>query len=103
VDDPNNLDEPCRALVGFLFKRRCGRLSRVGCAYCNGVALDSETNLWDPVRDPFFTDRMLYPDFQNYTWWTSDNPTAVDFVDADGATLLNDDDDFDFEKDLEAS
>lgn len=62
---------------------------------------------WDAEGDPYFADKLFYPGFSNYGWWTTSNrPGALrqDFSDADGALLMNDDDDdLDFEDRLDVS
>ncbi len=104
MQDETDLESGCPQLVGFLFKRRCGRKDRTDCPYCKGVAPAAGADFWAPERDPYFADRSLYPNYQKYDWWVSDQTGSVDFFDADGVTLLNDDDsDFDFELDPEAS
>lgn len=109
-DEVNTLSElmsPCPLIVGFLFKRKCGRLTRIGCTYCKGEELPEGQDTWDSEADPYFADRLHFPGFSNYGWWASSNrhrTLANDFSDADGAILMNDDDDdLDFEDRLDVS
>ncbi len=85
---------PCRYKVGFLFKRVCGRLTRVGCKYCNGQALPTGSSLQDPNYDPYFRDRALYYNNNYYS--------SSDFTDYD-ASRLSSEKDTDYESDLDAS
>ncbi len=87
----NNLE--CDRMVGFLFKRRCGRTDRTNCPDCN----ESDNN------DPYFYEYSYYETYGNYRsgYWGSDyyhNPDRyhydpstgnVDFTDADSISLEN--------------
>jgi len=95
---------PCRVMVGFLFKRMCGRTNRIGCQYCKGQVIPADTNVWDPSYDPYYMDRIQYPRYGNYDsqWHSSFNITHRDFTDAD-ANTLHQERDTDYEHDLDAS
>ena len=89
----------CDRRIGFLFPRRCGRLSPTGCPHCQGGRRSEE---------PYFTynrERNFYPDYGDYTtvsWGNRGYADAeVDFTEADAASLelLGDD----FEQDMGAS
>lgn len=88
-------DLPCKFKVGFLIKRVCGRMSRLGCQYCKGVALEPGTALNGPQYDPYFHDRSMYYNDYYYT-------NRHDFTDYD-ARGLSSEKDTDFETDLDAS
>lgn len=94
---------PCKVMVGFLFKRRCGRLNRVGCPYCKGQVLPGNTDTWQPDRDPYFMDRSMYPGYGTYDRsWSNSYIGTDDFTDYDGQSLVAEED-TDYERDLEAS
>ncbi|MEL6383269.1 MAG: hypothetical protein AAFQ89_12625, partial [Cyanobacteria bacterium J06626_18] len=89
----------CDRRIGFLFPRRCGRLSSAGCPHCDDGRV---------AEEPYFTyshERSLYPDYGNYaalSWGNRGYSDAdVDFTEADAASLelLGDD----FEQDMGAS
>ena len=91
--------EGCERRVGFLFPRRCGRLSPAGCSHCDNGRIPDE---------PYFywaEERSLYPNYGNYAargWGHRAYPGAeVDFTEADAASLerLGED----FEQDMGAS
>lgn len=107
--EPFGPDGTCDRMVGFLFKRRCGRTTTEGCPHCrNGqVAAD---------HDPYFYDYNLYPGYGYYGhghwghsyyshrdryFYNADN-RSVDFTEADAAALEAETD-TDYEMDLEAS
>lgn len=90
MPDHNSL--PCRYKVGFLFKRICGRVSRVGCNFCQGMARDP--NL-DEDYDPYFNDRRIYN--RNSSYYRS-----YDFTDYD-AYNFESESDTNYENDLDAS
>lgn len=95
----NNLE--CDRMVGFLFKRRCGRTDRTNCPNCN----ESTEN-----NDSYFYEYSYYETYGDYRfrYWGSDyyhnrdryrydpNTGNVDFTDADGISLENERD-VDFE------
>ena len=85
---------PCRYKVGFLFKRVCGRVSREGCKFCKGVAMDPDRRANDPTYDPYFHDRALYYDDPRYY-----NSSFTDY-DARGLATERD---TDYETDMDAS
>lgn len=88
----------CDRMVGFLFKRRCGRTDRTNCPYCN---------------ESYTEDYAYYPDYGSYRYgWGSNyyrennysyNETNnVDFTEAD-AISLEDERNTDFETNMGAS
>lgn len=84
----------CDRMVGFLFKRRCGRTDRTGCPDCDQTYED---------------DYAYYPRYGSYrSGWGSDyyhdeyRTSNVDFTDADSVSL-EDERDADFERDMGAS
>ena len=96
----------CDRMVGFLFSRRCGRTSKVGCPDCGG---NYENN------EPYFSDRSYYSGYGRYDrgYWGNDyynrdhygNNTEtnnVDFTESDNAALESEVDG-DFEQDMGAS
>lgn len=113
---PSSLGETwtCDRMVGFLFPRRCGRTSRIGCEYCNSGS----------VNDPYFYERSYYSGYGRYDRgnWGSDyyeerdrysynsetgdvdfaSTGSVDFTDADNISLETEAD-TDFEHDMGAS
>ncbi|MBD0268522.1 MAG: hypothetical protein ICV77_09540 [Cyanobacteria bacterium Co-bin8] len=99
--------EGCDRKVGFLFKRRCGRTSRVDCPYCNGGQSSS-----DPY---FYEEYSAYPDYGIYNrgYWGHDyyayryssgsyNRGQADFTEADAAAFESEAD-RDYERDMGAS
>jgi hypothetical protein len=100
--------QECDRMVGFLFKRRCGRTSNVGCTYCNG----GQNN------DPYFTERSYYRGYGTYSgssWGhihyserhnnqstSSSDSSDVDFTEAD-SSAFGGEADTDFEQDMGAS
>ena len=101
----NTADQGCDRMVGFLFKRRCGRTQSQGCSYCRGGVSD---------QDPYLSDRSYYPGYGEYDDWRRtyyyQNDSAlynrgtneVDFTDSDAATF-EDESDRDFEQNFGAS
>lgn len=97
----------CDRLVGFLFRRRCDRTSRIGCPYCGGNVDNAPY---------FYQEHSYYPGYGNYDsgYWGSEyyyerdhysyNPETgnVDFTEADNASLEMAADE-DFELDMGAS
>jgi hypothetical protein len=84
----------CDRMVGFLFKRRCGRTDKTGCPDCDQTYED---------------DYAYYPRYSSYrSGWGSDyyhdeyETSNVDFTDADSVSL-EDDRDADFESNMGAS
>lgn len=90
-DLPDSL--PCKYKVGFLFKRICGRLSRLGCTYCQGQPIREDQLVGGAGYDPYFRDRSLY---------YSDHHYYHDFTDYDARSLAHERD-TDYENDLDAS
>lgn len=88
----------CDRMVGFLFKRRCGRTDRTNCPYCN---------------ESYTEDYAYYPDYGSYRYgWGSNSyrennysyneTNNVDFTEAD-AISLEDERNTDFETNMGAS
>jgi hypothetical protein len=84
----------CDRMVGFLFKRRCGRTDRTGCPDCDQT---------------YENDYAYYPRYGSYqSGWGSDyyhdeyETSNVDFTDADSVSLENERD-ADFEHNMGAS
>ncbi|GBE91193.1 FHA domain-containing protein [Nostoc cycadae] len=89
----------CDRMVGFLFKRRCGRTDNTNCPDCNAFYDD---------------DYAYYPEYGSYRYWGSsyyhdrdnysyDPETGnVDFTEADAVSLANERDS-DFETNMGAS
>ncbi|MBD2448391.1 FHA domain-containing protein [Nostoc sp. FACHB-152] len=89
----------CDRMVGFLFKRRCGRTDRTNCPFCN---------------ESYTEDYAYYPNYGSYrdSWGSSyyrettysyESETGnVDFTDADGNSL-EDERNTDFETNMGAS
>ena len=84
----------CDRMVGFLFKRRCGRTDNTNCPDCN---------------QSYDHDYDYYPSYGSYRssyWDRSYNYQSynrnVDFTEADGVSLENESD-ADFESDMGAS
>jgi hypothetical protein len=91
----------CDRMVGFLFKRRCGRTDRTDCPYCN---------------ESYEEDYAYYSGYGNYRsgYWGSDyyyerdrysydpNTGNVDFTEADAMSFENEND-ADFESNMGAS
>ena len=83
-NDPND-DLPCKAQIGFLFKRTCGRMDRSGCDFCKGRPISRRTNTWERQYDPYYNDRSYYYGYGNYSsgHWGSGYYDRHDFTDAD--------------------
>ncbi|MBD2387321.1 FHA domain-containing protein [Cylindrospermum sp. FACHB-282] len=82
----------CDRMIGFLFKRRCGRTDTTDCPHCN---------------QSYETDYAYYSDYGDYRsgYWGSDyynQRRNIDFTEADGASL-EDESDTDFERNMGAS
>lgn len=60
----------CDRLVGFLFRRRCDRSSRIGCPYCGGNVDNAPY---------FYQDHSYYPGYGNYNsgYWGSNTITSA--------------------------
>ncbi len=98
----------CNRMVGFLFRRRCDRTSRIGCPYCGSSEVDNAPY--------FYQEYSYYPGYGNYdsgSWGYeyyyerdrySYNPETgnVDFTEADNPSLEMEADE-DFELDMGAS
>jgi hypothetical protein len=89
----------CTKVVGFLFPHPCGRVSSVGCPYCDYQP--NKTNYFNDPNHPYQADRNLYPGFGvfSYAGKTVDLAT-IQFTDADGLSLGTTSE---FEQDLGAS
>lgn len=97
----------CDRMVGFLFKRRCGRTSQIGCPYCHGGHVN---------EDPYFYERSYYSGYGSYqhgywgstyyanrdTYYYNTETRSVDFTDADSASFERELD-TDYERDMGAS
>jgi hypothetical protein len=97
----------CDRKVGFLFPRRCGRTTTVGCPYCNSGQVNN---------DPYFYERSYYSGYGTYHsgYWGSSyyenrdsysynaETRNIDFTDADSASFEREAD-TDFEQDMGAS
>lgn len=96
-------DLPCQAQIGFLFKRTCGRMTRVGCPYCKGQPLPKSSDTWNSDYDPYFNQRSMYKGYGNYSSgsWGS-NYHRYNFTDADSNAVRHERN-ANFEKDLDAS
>lgn len=95
----------CNRQVGFLFKRRCGRIDPTGCWYCNS-------------ENPYHQDYAYYPGFGRYDSWGWQAYTnrhlyfydsekgEVDFTEGDAEALseeAGEESDEAFEEEVEAS
>ncbi len=103
-----NAKTGCDRQVGFLFKRRCGRLTPTGCPYCR------QNNSHD--YDPYEADYFYYEHYGDYTvgHWGSDyyaerdryyynrDAGRMDFTEADAASFEEEFDN-DYEMDMGAS
>ena len=101
-DNPDDL--PCKVQIGFLFKRTCGRISRVGCQYCKGQAIPRNSNTWTQEDDPYFYDRNYYLGYGNYGggWGSQSWSDRNDFTQGDSKSVQSAQD-ADFERDLGGS
>lgn len=111
---PPGDDLPCKVKVGFLFKRTCGRMDRVGCEVCHGQPIPVNAMTTNRDYDPYWHDRSMYNDYGRYdrNYWYSDrystlndpnyNNNQQQFTDADSAAVGNNMDS-DFEQRLDAS
>lgn len=83
-------------------------MDRTGCSYCKGRPIANDTDLWNQYDDPYFRDRMLYPQYGRYgqgSWgygYVSGDYSSTDFTDAD-ATSFDMESNTDYEQDLDAS
>jgi pSer/pThr/pTyr-binding forkhead associated (FHA) protein len=94
-------DALCDRMVGFLFKRRCGRTDKTGCPHCN---------------ESYEEDYAYYGDYGNYSsgnwghnyyedrdrYYYDPETGNVDFTEADSISLENESD-ADFERNMGAS
>lgn len=93
-------ESECNKIIGFLFPHRCGRISSIGCPYCD--ERPQRPTYFDDPQHPFRVDRAVYPNFGRYILQGQDiDIAAIDFTDADGMAL--DSPDIEFERDLGAS
>lgn len=104
---PANEDKTqgCNRMIGFLFKRRCGRLDPTGCPYCQGE---------QTAQNQDFAEYAYYPNYGRYNDWgynyylhrheySYNRETGnVDFTEADAAALESELD-TDYEQDMGAS
>jgi hypothetical protein len=99
----NLIDETgCDRMVGFLFKRRCGRTESINCPYCQGHTSD---------RDPYADDYAYYRGFGSYdswgrqyylnrdTYYYDSTTDSVAFTEADGVAF-EEEMDSDFERNM---
>ncbi|MBD2353851.1 FHA domain-containing protein [Tolypothrix sp. FACHB-123] len=90
----------CDRMVGFLFKRRCGRTDRTGCPDCNQTYEDDYAYYSEYGNYRSGWGRDYYEDRDRYSY---DPETGnVDFTEAD-AVSLETEQDADFESDMGAS
>jgi hypothetical protein len=94
-------DALCDRMVGFLFKRRCGRTDKTGCPHCN---------------ESYENDYAYYSEYGNYgsgnwghnyyqdrdRYYYDPEIGNVDFTEADSISLENESD-ADFERNMGAS
>jgi pSer/pThr/pTyr-binding forkhead associated (FHA) protein len=94
-------DALCDRMVGFLFKRRCGRTDKTGCPHCN---------------ESYENDYAYYGEYGNYSsgnwghnyyqdrdrYYYDPETGNVDFTEADSVSLENESD-ADFERNMGAS
>jgi hypothetical protein len=86
----------CDRRVGFLFPRRCGRLTTKGCPHCQDGQMQEEPYFYYP-------EHAYYTNYGSYGGWDGGygSTTGIDFTDADAASLATSD--VDFEQDMGAS
>ncbi|MBD2167596.1 FHA domain-containing protein [Calothrix membranacea FACHB-236] len=90
----------CDRMVGFLFKRRCGRTDRTGCSYCEQSYEDDYAYYSEYGNYRSGWGRDYYDDRDRYSY---DPETGdVDFTEAD-AVSLEAQRDAEFETDMGAS
>lgn len=90
----------CDRMVGFLFKRRCGRTDRTGCPYCEQSYEDDYAYYSEYGNYRSGWGRDYYDDRDRYSY---DPETGdVDFTEAD-AVSLEAQSDAEFETDMGAS
>ncbi len=88
-------------MVGFLFKRRCGRTDTTGCPHCNPTYEEDYAYYsgYGEYRSGYWGDRYYY----NRDRYDYDPETGnIDFTEADTASL-EDENDTDFETNMGAS
>ncbi|BAY13917.1 FHA domain-containing protein [Calothrix sp. NIES-2098] len=90
----------CDRMIGFLFKRRCGRTDRIGCPDCNQTYEDDYAFYSDYGNYRSGWGRDYYDERDRYSY---DRETGnVDFTEADSVSL-EDERDADFESNMGAS
>lgn len=91
----------CDRMVGFLFKRRCGRTDTTDCQYCNQLYDDDYAYYpnYGYYRSGYWGS-SYYDQRDNYSY--DPNTGNVDFTDADAMSLENEQD-TDFERNMGAS
>ncbi|MDZ8054898.1 MAG: FHA domain-containing protein [Aulosira sp. ZfuVER01] len=90
----------CDRMVGFLFKRRCGRTDRTGCPDCNQTYENDYAFYSDYGHYRSGWGRDYYDERDRYSY---DSETGnVDFTEADSVSL-EDERDGDFERNMGAS
>lgn len=106
MQQPSDPDDnlPCKAQIGFLFKRTCGRMDRTGCQFCKGRPLSGRTDTWTRDTDPYYYDRSMYQGYGNYSsghWGYGyyNDWDRHDFTDADSCSLMAEHD-TDFKQDM---
>ncbi len=98
-------DGGCDRMVGFLFKRRCGRTNTTDCSYCRGGRVTQDPS-WDEYS--YYGGYGRYDDWGSYYYSRRDyyyynrETGNVDFTEADSEAFENEMD-TDFEQDLGAS
>lgn len=98
-------DEGCDRIVGFLFKRRCGRTDPTGCPHCQSGQINE-----DPYRNEYsyYSDYGRYEGWGSYYYYRRDyyfynrETHEVDFTDADSEAFERESE-TDFEVDFGAS
>jgi FHA domain len=107
ITSEGNSESICEEMIGFLFKRRCGRTDRTNCGYCQNNT-STNTN--------YYEEYSYYEGYGNYQrgYWGNDyyqqrenysyNPETgnVDFTEAD-STSFEEEIDGNFETDMGAS
>jgi hypothetical protein len=103
----------CNRQVGFLFKRRCGRIDPTGCWYCQ-----PNQNNGKSYEEIYHQDYAYYPGFGRYDSWGwqayanrhlyvyDSEKEAVDFTEGDAEALseeAGEESDEAFEEEVEAS
>lgn len=98
-------NQGCDRMIGFLFKRRCGRTDSTGCSYCQGGQVN---------EDPYWNEYSYYSSYGRYDAWGRDyyyrrhyyyydrETGEVNFTEAD-SEAFEQEMDSDFEQDFGAS